>query len=338
MWVKKYAPTQFDDIVGNEDIVERFKTMCKTKYVQHMILCGPSGVGKASLLDIMMRNILGDQYSDGVIMFTSSDNKSNQHVRDKIHQFVPTKLCKNVNKFIVFKQAELLSEGVQQVMRYLMEAHYHHAVFVFVCNKLGNLLETIQSRCHIYNFQSIAPHIQVDHLKRIKQKEGLDHAIDEVVFTKLTELSGGDMRTCINYFQVYCASLSNIHREHTSVEHPSVADTDICTTCLFPYYDNIKDYFDTLACTDQPHMVSFFKAIECLKHLDSKGYCGQDIVIFLNNYLLVQEKHLPRELVLEWLKDIALCHARMTNGVDNFVQLCGLVANMFRHMLLHQTA
>ena len=336
MWVKKYAPKEFDDIVGNEDIVTRFKMMCKTKYAQHMILCGPSGVGKTSLLDILIKTILGDQYENGVIRFTSSDNKSNQYVRDKIHQFVPKKMVTNVNKFIVFKQAELLSEGVQQVMRHLMEAHYHHAVFIFVCNKLGNLLETIQSRCHIYHFHPIVPSIQCKHLKHIKEKEGIEHTIDDNVYTKLTELSCGDMRTCINYFQVYCASLSNVSADNGS--HASTM-TDICKTCLFPYYDNIKEYFDILIdIDDHSLMISFQKAIDCLKQLDSKGYCGQDIVIFLNNYLLVHEQELPRLLVLEWLKDIALCHARMSNGIDSFVQLCGLVANMFRHTLLNQTA
>ena len=82
---------------------------------------------------------------------------------------------------------------------------------------------------------------------------------------------------------------------------------------------------------------SFQRAIDCLKQLSRKGYCGQDIVIFLNNYILIHDSNIPRLLALEWLKDIALCHSRMTNGVDSFVQLCGLVANMFRRTLLIKT-
>ena len=321
MWVKKYAPQSFDDIVGNADIVARFKSMCETGYIQHMILCGPSGVGKNTLLHLLMLQILEDQYEDGTLLFTSPDNKSNQHVRDKIHQFVPKKMSNAKTKFVVFKQAELLSEGVQQVMRRLMEQHYHHTVFVFLCNSIGNLLETIQSRCHIYRFKHISQAEQERLLRTIAQREGkTDKPGISKVYEKIISMSNGDIRFSLNYFQVYCAS-----QQSTSA-------------CLFPHFQNIDGLFDILLDTEAPHTVKdFHRCISCLRELFDKGYCGRDIVMFLNDYIVSHDACVPRALALEWMKHVALCQHRMKNGADSFLQICGMLSAMYSCKMQHVT-
>lgn len=319
MWVKKYAPQSFDDVVGNAEIVARFKSMCDSGYMQHMILCGPPGVGKNTLLHLLMRHMLKEQYKDGTLLFGSPDNKSNQHVRDKIHQFVPKKMANDTTKFVVFKQAELLSEGVQQVMRRMMEQHYHHTVFVFVCNSIGNLLETIQSRCHIYRFKHIGRAEQVSLLKTIAQREGKTDKPDIVhVYEKIANMSNGDMRFSLNYFQVYCASQQ-------------------CTNaCLFPYFQNVADLFQILLDTESPHTVTnFHRCVSCLRELFDKGYCGRDIVMFLNDYIVSQDARVPRGLALEWMKHIALCQYRMKNGADSFLQICGMLSTMYMCKMRH---
>lgn len=320
MWIKKYAPTTFDEVVGNTAIVKRFVRMCETGYIQHMILCGPSGVGKNTLLHLLMHHILGDQYADGTMLFTSSDNKSNQNVRDKIHQFVPKKLNMAKTKFVVFKQAELLSEGVQQVMRRLMETHYHHVIFVFVCNRIGKLLETIQSRCHIYQFEHISAEKQKAFLQRIAQLENMDtHPHIEDIYNRIISMSCGDLRFCLNYFQVYCAS------------HQNSTQTRLTDVCLFPYYHQIQELFRRMLATKQSKTITDFNdCVQCLKDLSEKGYCGQDIVVFLKDYIMLHDAKIPRITALEWLKTIALCKQRMVNGMDSHVQLCNLVAQMYR--------
>ena len=320
MWVKKYAPKTFDEVVGNPDIVSRFKGMCESGYVQHMILCGPPGVGKNTLLHLLLHRILGDQYKDGTLLFTSSDNKSNQHVRDRIHQFVPKKMSNAQTKFVVFKQAELLSDGVQQVMRRLMEEHYHHTVFVFVCNSIGNLLETIQSRCHIYRFQHISAHDQKALLARVATRENVANDDIEDAYTRIVELSNGDMRFSLNYFQVYCAS----------------GQSKIL--CLFPYYNCIDKLFTSLLDTTTPKQIAHFhQCVACVKALVDKGYCGRDIVMFMNSYIVTNDAKIPRAMALDWLKHIALCQHRMVNGADSFLQICGMLSMMYACTLNRET-
>jgi replication factor C subunit 2/4 len=336
MWTQKYEPVSTEDVVGNRDIVSRFQKMCETRYVQHMILCGPPGVGKSSLLKILTKSILGDQVNDATLSFCSADNKCNQIVREKIHQFVPLKISGGDRKFIIFKQAELLNEGVQQLMRRLMETHYHHAVFVFVCNTLGNLLESIQSRCHTFCFKPISPDDQLRRLNQIAAFEEFRTGAGAAArhassCERIVHLSHGDMRFSVNYFQAICA---------ISSPGGGGAGTDCGTDCnttaavadavFFPHYDQIRSIFEILGDPDKS-LVRFGTCLALLKQLRTKGYCGLDIVAFMSTHIMANETTVPQPLCVKFMKDITLCHTRMSRGVDSFVQLSALVATMYRH-------
>jgi len=54
-------------------------------------------------------------------------------------------------------------------------------------------------------------------------------------------------------------------------------------------------------------------------------------VMFLHTYIQTNNETIPQALRVRWLKDIALCHHRLSKGVDSVVQLYGLMAGMFRH-------
>ena len=157
MWVNKYRPTSFEEVVGNEDVVRRFQMMAATKHVQHMILCGPTGVGKSSLIELLIKNVLGENRREALLQFDSSDDRGIQTVREKIHQFVPKLIHAHQTKMLVFEEAETIGEGVQQMMRRLMEKHSHHTTFVFVCTHLNGIIETLQSRCQIFRLSLVTP-------------------------------------------------------------------------------------------------------------------------------------------------------------------------------------
>jgi DNA polymerase III delta prime subunit len=289
-------------------------------------LCGPPGVGKSSLLKILTKSVLGDQVNDATLSFCSADNKCNQIVREKIHQFVPLKISGESRKFIIFKQAELLNEGVQQLMRRLMETHYHHAVFVFVCNTLGNILESIQSRCHTFCFKPIAPTDQLKRLNQIAASEAF-HADATTHHAssceRIVHMSHGDMRFSVNYFQAICA-ISSPGADCTT--------TAVTNAVFFPHYDQIRSIFAILCDPDKDkNMVRFGACLAFLEQLRTKGYCGLDIVTFMSTHIMANETTVPQSLCVKFMKDITLCHTRMSHGVDSFVQLSALVATMYRH-------
>ena len=46
IWTEKYRPKILDDVVGQNEIVERLKAYVKTKNVPHLLFAGPAGTGK----------------------------------------------------------------------------------------------------------------------------------------------------------------------------------------------------------------------------------------------------------------------------------------------------
>ena len=354
MWVKKHNPRTFDDIVGNRQLVSRFRTMTKSRYMQHMILCGPSGVGKSTMVNLLLHNILGESHvADGTLIFQSADERGNQTVRDKIRQFVPKKIQIDAPKFVVFKQADMLSDGVQQIMRRLMEQNYHRAVFIFICSDISGILQTIQSRCHIYQFRAVSVAEQVNRLRAIAAIENICTPEDSnVPYERLAQISNGDMRACVNYFQASCCAL--LPTVTGKDEPPNIQPTDqpavrlltletIQNVCLFPHYDQIACVIRKMLVDASDEMddvmdtsTAFYQCIDVVHQLHHQGYCGLDIVMFFNSYLVTSHDEIPRNICVKWLKDIAICHNRLSKGIDSTVQLYSMVASMFRHAMYAQ--
>lgn len=355
MWVKKYAPQSVDDIVGNEQIVERFRAMLQSRYVQHMILAGPSGVGKSTLVQLLIERMLGRYASEGTLMFQSADERGNQTIREKVHQFVPKTLHVRTPKFVVFKQAEQLSDGAQQILRRLMEQHYHQAIFIFVCSDISSILQTIQSRCHIYKFHPVSVTAQVERLRVLGAAEKVTTACGtERPLKVLARMSHGDMRACVSYFQAACCAVA------TGTVEGTARALDVRTiqhVCMFPHYDQVAAVVRALAwraasrtsgTAAEVRGDSLATCVATVRDLHRQGYCSLDIVMFFHTYLSLVGYTEDNDAVeggandhgidLDttglrhlWLKDVALCHHRITNGVDSSVQLYGMLTSMYRH-------
>ena len=57
IWLEKYRPETFDDIVGQDTIVDRLRSYVRRDDLPHMLFAGPAGVGKttASVPDFFRR-------------------------------------------------------------------------------------------------------------------------------------------------------------------------------------------------------------------------------------------------------------------------------------------
>ena len=254
-------------------------------------------------------------------------------------------------KLVVFRQAEQLGEGVQQIMRRLMECHYHHAVFIFVCSDLNGMLETLQSRCHIFRFAPVSVAQQVPYLRTVAAKEGV--AADDAALGLIATLSNGDMRSSLNYLQAACCALEaegggDNGGGEGACSSPTTLDADtVRSVCLFPHYQQVERLFDTLLAAagqgkeaatvpDAPTADGFHASLGVVRALYDQGYCGRDLVMFLSTYLMTAAETMPTPLHLGFVKDVALGHQRLAKGIDSYAQLAGVVAALYRRAVAHR--
>ena len=321
MWVTKYAPKSFSEILGNKEIVNRLYSISFTKKINHFILCGPPGVGKSLMVNMLTTQLLGSFVQEGLLYFSSSDERNIQNIREKIHQFVPKRINTTSSKIIIFEEAELLGEGVQQMMRRLMEKHAHHATFIFICSSLSGMIETLQSRCQIFQLFPIPIDEQVKKMEEIAKIEKIEYS--KSALETIAKLSHGDMRSCLNYFQTCFASSENITNDI------------VCNICLFPHYSILKKIFDLLLENvdkreKDNNKNRLYDIIKNVRKLYIQGYGGLDIIIFFNNYLKMID--IERRLYLELCKEISISHIRLSQGGDSFAQVCGLITRMYNNI------
>jgi replication factor C subunit 2/4 len=51
-WIEKFRPQKLEDVVGNEETLIRLQAIAQDGNLPNLILCGPPGTGKVSLVVI----------------------------------------------------------------------------------------------------------------------------------------------------------------------------------------------------------------------------------------------------------------------------------------------
>ncbi|CAJ0846578.1 15269_t:CDS:10, partial [Entrophospora sp. SA101] len=209
-WLEKYRPVVLDDIVGNEDIVERLKVIANDGNMPHMLLSGAPGVGKTTSILCLARALLGDHYNnDAVLELNASDDRGIDVVRNTIKTFAQRKINLPV---------ELFSKTTR---------------FALACNISNKIIEPIQSRCTIFKFKKLTDDMIEKRLLEICKHQDVKYVpkgIDAIVFT-----SEGDMRQAINNLQSIFNGFGIVTEENVyvncDVPHPHLLG-EILDDCL----------------------------------------------------------------------------------------------------------
>ena len=154
LWVEKYRPKTLDDLVGNDDAVDRMRTMVRSGFMPNLIFSGPPGCGKTSAIGVLARELLGDKYKEAVLEMNASDERGIDVVRNKIKMFAQKKvtLAPGRTKLVILDEADSMTTAAQQAMRRTMEIYSATTRFALACNTSEKVIEPIQSRCAIVRF------------------------------------------------------------------------------------------------------------------------------------------------------------------------------------------
>ena len=221
IWIEKFRPQTFEDIKGQDKIVERVKAFVELKNMPHLLFAGYSGTGKTSLSLVVAKKLYGENWKSNFLETNASDDRGIDVVRNTIKDFARTKAIGDFPfKIIYLDECDSLTKEAQQALRRTMETYSNTCRFILSCNFSSKIIDPIQSRCTVFRFKPLAKEEIKKIIDKIAKEEGLK--ISNSAIDSLYEISEGDCRKLENILQS-CAALSAEITEELVFSMASVA-------------------------------------------------------------------------------------------------------------------
>jgi DNA polymerase III subunit gamma/tau len=199
---RKYRPTTFEGIIGQNHITSILKNQIKADRIGHAYLfCGSRGTGKTSAAKILSRAVnclspvdgspcnkcaVCEQLSnpssmDILEIDAASNNRVDEirEIRDKV-QFTP---ITGRYKVYIIDEVHMLSDSAFNALLKTLEEPPKHAIFILATTEAHKLPATILSRCMRFDFKLIGVEEIFALLKKIfddLKKKYEDEALYEV--------------------------------------------------------------------------------------------------------------------------------------------------------------
>ncbi len=250
---RKYRPSGFKDVVGQEPIVTALKNQISTGRVGHAYLfCGTRGTGKTSCAKIFAKAISCKNNSDGdacgsceiCLAEQSGQNLDTQEIDAASNNGVDfirelreeTAFAPTTSRYRVYiiDEVHMLSQAAFNALLKIMEEPPAYVIFMLATTEIHKVPATILSRCQRFDFRRIEPDLIKGRLLDVANAESIDLSDDAA--SLIASLADGGMRDALSLLDTVSSGGNEISTERIS-ELAGIADRSY----LFDITDMVKN-------------------------------------------------------------------------------------------------
>lgn len=208
---RRYRPQRFDDVVGQDHVVQALRNAIRLNRVTHAYLfSGTRGVGKTSMARIFAKCLncahgptdqpcnecdicraIGVGQDVDVIEIDGASNNGVEAVRE-LRQNAGLRPSRARFKIYYIDEVHMLSTGAFNALLKVLEEPPEHVKFFFATTEPGKIPATILSRVQRYDFAGIRPEQIIETLAGICAREGVE--ADREALQTVARRAGGSMR------------------------------------------------------------------------------------------------------------------------------------------------
>ena len=201
VFARKYRPTTFSEVVGQEHVITTLKNSVLSGRVAHAFLfCGVRGVGKTTVARILAKSLnctgrshdnadpccdcpsckeISGGYSVDVQEIDGASHTSVDNIRE-INENIKYPPVSSNYKIIIIDEVHMISMNAFNALLKTLEEPPAHAKFIFATTESHKVPATINSRCQRFNFRTIPVKDISTGMANILSKEGVEATPDSL--------------------------------------------------------------------------------------------------------------------------------------------------------------
>ena len=208
---RKYRPKTFEDVVGQNYVIETLKNEIINDKVNHAYMFfGPRGIGKTTIAKIFARAVNCEKTTTGspceecercisskekecvdIIEIDAASNNGVDEIREIRNKvsLVPAELK---YKVYIIDEVHMLTQGAFNALLKTLEEPPKHVIFILATTDPQKVSDTIISRCQCFSFKRISEVENYNRLKEICGKENIK--VSDDVLKEVSLYSDGGLR------------------------------------------------------------------------------------------------------------------------------------------------
>lgn len=245
---RKYRPSTFEDVVGQEHIERTLKNALEQEKVSHAYLfCGPRGTGKTTMARILAKALLCEKAPtidpDGtceeclaiaagthpdVYELDAASRTGVENVREEIINRVHYAPTHGSYKIYIIDEVHMLSTAAFNALLKTLEEPPSHVVFILCTTDPQKVPDTIHSRCQRFDFHRLSVDEITARLGAVCVQEGVE--FEPEALELISHQAEGGMRNALTSLEQLAAfgeghvTLDGAHRILGSLDNEGLTE------------------------------------------------------------------------------------------------------------------